>query len=52
MSKPHPESKTTRTCADCPATIPAYGNRKRCLECQDRAYRARKNNRRKKGKSP
>lgn len=34
----------TRTCADCPATIPAKGNRKRCVECQDKAYRARQSN--------
>lgn len=39
MSHRHarPRSKNTRTCADCPATIEAYGNRKRCPECQDKA---------------
>jgi hypothetical protein len=41
MTRPHPNGKQMRQCADCPAEIPAYGNRKRCVDCQDRAYRNR-----------
>lgn len=40
MSRPMPKGEQTRQCADCPAIIPAYGNRKRCSDCQDKAYRA------------
>lgn len=43
MTRPHPSPKQTRKCADCPAVIPAYGNRKRCVDCQDLAYKTRKN---------
>lgn len=43
MTGAHPNTKTTRQCVDCPAKITAYGNRKRCVECQEqnRLERAR-----------
>ena len=31
-----PTTIQTRQCLDCPATISAYGGRKRCAECQDK----------------
>lgn len=37
----HRRTIKERKCVDCPAVIPASGNRKRCPECQDRAYRTR-----------
>ena len=40
MPRPMPDAKTMRKCVDCEAMIPAYGNRKRCVDCQDKAYRA------------
>ena len=42
MTGAHPNVKQQRKCADCPAKIPAYGNRKRCPTCQEKARISRK----------
>lgn len=37
----NPNKVMVRPCIGCGCDIPAYGNRKRCLDCQDEAYKER-----------